>query len=724
MSHSKTPPAYIDCAQFLSRSSLKAKLKMKYKQPLALAIATLLYPSFTLADQVNNDEVELAPVTITDTREAALKSETSATVSQASEEDIEFIQPGHPSEVLNRMPGVHVNVTGGEGHMTAIRQPITTSAVYLYLEDGIPTRSTGFYNHNALYEINVPQSAGIEVSKGPGSALYGSDAMAAVVNVSTKAAPEETKGNVNLELGSFGWQRLLIGGGTASLNHGIRADLNLTHTDGWRDSTEYDRQSANFRLDSFLDNGFKVKTLLNVSNIDQETAGSSRLLEDDYKNHPTRNYTPISMRKVESVRLSSAIEKEVGARLYSITPYFRYNSMELLPNWSLSYDPNTYTTENKSAGLMMKIRQDFVPMRTRLIVGADVDYSPGSMDQNRIDPTKEGNYYIDYTVEEKLYDYDVTFASVSPYAHIETSPTDKLRINAGLRLDYMRYDYENNLTALDSGSHQRPEDTEVDYKHVSPKLGATYAINDYVNTFLSYRHAFRVPSQGQLFRQGKSTNTVDLKPVKVDNYEIGLRGSLGERADSKVSYEVSVYYMVKSDDILTFKHADGSRETMNAGETLHKGIETGLSMPLHADVDLAVSYAYTEFTYENWKPNETTDYSDNELEAAPRDIGNIALGYHPSQLNGGKMELEFVHLGQYWMDQANTETYKGHQLLNLRIQYPVNPQFKLSARILNLEDKTYATNASYKPAAFGNPEKFEYAPGMPRTAYVSANYSF
>jgi len=718
VSHSKTSPAYIDCAQFLSRSSLKAKLKMKYKQPLALAIATFLYPSFSLAERSN--AVELAPVTITDTREAALKSETSATVSQASQEDIEFIQPGHPSEVLNRMPGVHVNVTGGEGHMTAIRQPITTSAVYLYLEDGIPTRSTGFYNHNALYEINVPQSAGIEVSKGPGSALYGSDAMAAVINVSTKAAPEETEANVNLELGSFGWQRLLIGGGSASLNHGIRADLNLTHTDGWRDSTEYDRQSANFRLDSFLDSGFTVKTLLNVSNIDQETAGSSRLLEDDYKNHPTRNYTPISMRKVESVRLSSAIEKEVGARLYSITPYFRYNSMELLPNWSLSYDPNTYKTENKSAGLMMKIRQDFVPMRTRLIVGADVDYSPGSMDQNRIDPTKEGNYYVDYTVEEKLYDYDVTFASVSPYAHIETSPTDKLRINAGLRLDYMRYDYDNNLTALDTGDHKRPEDTDVEYKHVSPKLGATYAINDYLNTFLSYRHAFRVPSQGQLFRQGKSTNTVDLKPVKVDNYEIGLRG----HTDSKLSYEISVYYMVKSDDILTFKHADGSRETMNAGETLHKGIETGLTAPLHSDVDLAISYAYTEFTYEDWKPNDSTDYSGNELEAAPRDIGNVALGYHPSQLNGGKMELEFVHLGQYWMDQANTETYEGHQLLNFRIHYPVNPQFKLSARILNLEDKTYATNASYKPAAFGNPEKFEYAPGMPRTAYVSANYSF
>jgi iron complex outermembrane receptor protein len=693
---------------------------MKYKQPLVLAIATLLYSSFTLASQVNSDEIELAPVTITDTREAALKSETSASTSQISQEDINFLQPGHPAEVLNRMPGVHVNVTGGEGHMTAIRQPISTSAVYLYLEDGIPTRSTGFFNHNALYEINVPQSAGIEVSKGPGSALHGSDAMAAVINVTTKAAPEETEGDVNLEVGSFGWQRLLIGGGTASLNHGIRADLNLTHTDGWRDSTEYARQSANVRLDSFLDNGTNVKTILNVSNIDQQTAGSSRLLEDDYKNHPTRNYTPISMRKVESLRLSSEFEKEVGASLYSITPYFRYNSMELLPNWSLSYDPNTYKTENKSAGVMMKYRQDFAPMRSRLIVGADIDYSPGSMDQNKIDVIKEGNIYTSYTKAEKLYDYDVTFSSISPYAHFEMSPTDKLRVNAGLRFDHMRYDYDNNLTAIDTGSHRRPEDTDVEYQHLSPKLGATYAINEHLNTFASYRHGFRVPSQGQLFRQGKSTNTVKLDPVKVDNYEIGLRGN----TEGKVNYEISVYYMVKEDDILTFKYADGSRETQNAGKTLHQGIETGLTAPLHADIDLSVSYAYTEFTYEDWQPNTTTDYSDNQIEAAPRDIANVAVGYHPSQLKGGKVELEFVHLGQYWMDQANIETYKGHQLLNLRFNYPVNPEFKLSARILNLEDKTYATNAIYKPAAFGNAEKFEYAPGMPRSAYVSASYSF
>ena len=83
--------------------------------------------------------------------------------------EIRELKASHPADLLGQVPGVWVNVTGsGEGHMTAIRQPLTTNPVYLYLEDGVPTRSTGFFNHNALYEINVPQAERIEVLKGPG----------------------------------------------------------------------------------------------------------------------------------------------------------------------------------------------------------------------------------------------------------------------------------------------------------------------------------------------------------------------------------------------------------------------------------------------------------------------------------------------------------------------------------------------------------------------------
>ena len=130
----------------------------------------------------------MPPVTVTATREKELITETPEAVGTVSGETIKADRPTHPSQIMSQIPGVAVAVTNGEGHTTSIRQPFTTNSVYLFLEDGVPIRSTGFFNHNALYEINIPQAGGIEVIRGPGSALYGSDAIGGIINVLTRHA--------------------------------------------------------------------------------------------------------------------------------------------------------------------------------------------------------------------------------------------------------------------------------------------------------------------------------------------------------------------------------------------------------------------------------------------------------------------------------------------------------------------------------------------------------
>jgi len=102
--------------------------------------------TFSVLAAENETITKLDEVSVIGTREAQSLKETALSIGVVKSEEIENIKPAHPSEIMERIPGVHVNVTGGEGHMTAIRQPITTKAVYLYLEDGIPTRSTGFFN--------------------------------------------------------------------------------------------------------------------------------------------------------------------------------------------------------------------------------------------------------------------------------------------------------------------------------------------------------------------------------------------------------------------------------------------------------------------------------------------------------------------------------------------------------------------------------------------------
>src|SRR5690606_22829850 len=101
------------------------------------------------------EATELLPEgVVSGTREKEALAKTPASVGIIKNEAVEAVKPTHPAQIISQVPGAAVSVTNGEGHTTAIRQPFTTDPVYLFLEDGIPTRSTGFFNHNALYETN------------------------------------------------------------------------------------------------------------------------------------------------------------------------------------------------------------------------------------------------------------------------------------------------------------------------------------------------------------------------------------------------------------------------------------------------------------------------------------------------------------------------------------------------------------------------------------------
>lgn len=694
-------------------------------------ILPLLFPLIALAAET------LDEVTVTGTREGQKLSETPASIKVISGDTVRQDKPSHPSQIMGQSPGVWVNVTGGEGHMTAIRQPLTTNPVYLYLEDGIPTRSTGFFNHNALYEINVPQSGGIEVSKGPGTALYGSDAIGGVVNVLTRPAPLKFEAELTGEVGGHGWKRMLGSIGNTWGENGLRADLNLTTTDGWRDSTGYDRSSATVRWDRALGGDALLKTVLTTSHIDQQTAGSSTITRSDYENNPTVNYTPISYRKVGALRLSTSYEQESGDTLISITPYARDNSMELLANWSLSYDPTVYTTANRSYGMMAKWRRDFAPLRTRLIAGIDLDVSPGSREENRLATlTTTGSgvsrIYQAYTTGTRVYDYDVTFIGASPYVHGEFSPMERMRVSAGLRYDNLRYRFDNHFaasavsasTSTNGGAavtrfYGQSDDTTVRFQHLSPKLGATYALTRDTSVFASYNHAFRAPSEGQLFRPSAATSANlaqlaaqsarALKPVKADQYEVGVKGKA-----SGLDYQLSAYLLTKRDDILSYKDpATNASTSVNAGKTSHRGIELGLGAPLAKAWRIETAVSYARHTYEEWVAlvgSSNIDYSGKEMETAPRLIGNVRLTWSPHAAQ--RVQLEWVKLGSYWMDQANTAKYSGHDVFNLRANWDISKQWGIYGSVQNLLDKRYAESASLSSGT----EVF--APALPRTAYV------
>ncbi|MGE5466124.1 MAG: TonB-dependent receptor [Ignavibacteria bacterium] len=674
-------------------------------------------------------EADLSGVTVTGTREKAALSETPASVGVVKQSDIELAGPTHPQQILGQVPGVAIAVTNGEGHTTAIRQPFTTSPLYLYLEDGIPIRATGFFNHNALYEVNIPSSGGIEVVRGPGTALYGSDAIGGIVNVLSRTPADRGGASLSAEAGSYGWRRLLGGADTGWGDAGgARGDLNVSHTDGWRTKTAYDRQSANLRWDVAPGADSAVKTILGVTHIDQQTGANSALTYNDYLNNPTKNNFSIAYRKVDALRLSTTIDKDLDAGTQvSLTPYFRQNKMDLNGSYNLSSDPRIERTNVDSYGLMAKWRRDFGgALRARLITGIDIDYSPGQRREDALNLTKTGagadTNYTGYTLGARIYDYDVVYKSVSPYIHGEISPTDRLRVTAGLRGDSLHYELTNHLATgnlvVGANKYYQVASTTADFSHVSPKLGATYALAPNHHLYASFNHGFRAPSESQLFRAGrdadanvaraKALDALALKPIRADQQEIGMRGN----ADGW-NYDVVAYLLTKRDDILTQRDlATNAQVSVNGGKTEHRGVEMALGKSFAETWRLDVAASYAKHIYKDWVTS-TANYSGKEMEAAPRFIGNARLTWHPSA--AATAQLEWTKISAYWLEASNSPTYgkyPGHELFNLRGSYALQKDVSLFARIMNLADKRYADSASVSSSTA------VYAPGLPRTYYA------
>lgn len=677
---------------------------------------------------IASSETEVDRIVVTGIREAQSKQQVAESVSVLNRSSIEQIAPSHPAELLNRMPGVHINNLGGEGHMSSIRQPITTSAVYLFLEDGIPIRPTGFFNHNALYEMNIPQAGRMEVVKGPGSALYGSDGIGGVINVITAPPPgSEPLLRAHLEAGQNGWRRVLTSAGARVSEHNSgRLEINLTDNQGFRENGDYNRWSLSGRLDSSPGSGWQGKTVVSFSNIEQ--SGVSGLSQEDYRQRPEFNRFggDIGGRDVEALRLSSEWDWDFSdSQRLTLTPYYRNNAMTLMPSWMLGYDPNLRQYDFESYGLMLKYRQHFETVL--LVAGVDADRTPSTYRESEIVVSGDGERLTRFQATGKdWYWFDATQSSVSPYVHLEWDITPRWRMTTGLRYDRFNVDYSDRLmdVPLDP-RHLRPDSQSISYQHLSPKWSLLYQLDDKHQLYANYRHGFVAPSVGSLFRPGSAGQSTDLEPTEANSAEIGLRGQLGRHW----FYELAAYDLRKSNDIVSIINGF-DRVVSNAGKSRHLGLEFGLQGKLSTSLSLSLSVSATNqyyqdfaYLYQCFSPAcgaqggliiENRNFAGFKVGKAPETLANIALAYSPEWLAGARIEAEWEHLGEYFSDETNTQSYGGHSLLNLRMQYPLSENWQWQARLMNVLDKNYST---YTSNQVGRAD-LDYRPGQPRTFYM------
>lgn len=208
------------------------------------------HPAFAFDDEDlslvygDKETVSLA----TGSKQTVRRAPAVATVITAA--DIAALGATDLDEVLETVPGLHVNRAASMGQSLYVMRGVvgTNAPQVLMLQNGIPVTVALTGNKGNLWGgLPLDNIARIEVLRGPGSALYGADAFAGVINIITKSADEIAGTQAGLRAGSRStadaW--LLHGGKLGALE--VAGYLRIGSTDGQARTIDADAQTRNDR---------------------------------------------------------------------------------------------------------------------------------------------------------------------------------------------------------------------------------------------------------------------------------------------------------------------------------------------------------------------------------------------------------------------------------------------------------------------------------------------
>ncbi|WP_348945885.1 TonB-dependent receptor [Chitinibacter sp. FCG-7] len=680
------------------------------------AVLATLGPANVFASEIT----QLDEIVVTATREATPLAKAPVSMGKVNEKTISETKPTFIGQVLDKIPGVHMTDLGNEQHNMSIRQPMTYSAVYQYLEDGVPIRPVGIFNHNALYEINLPGSDGIEVIKGPASSLYGSNAVGGAVNFTTAAPSATLSWNAAAQLSSEGYRRVDLGASNSWGDTGLRiSGYSATRGNSWQDYNAMNKTGLTARLDHWLSDSLLWKSVLTYSKLDTDMPGSVN--ESDYQTRPGYSYQTFTTRQVEALRASTGLAGELNEGGFSsATLYYRDNSTYQLPSYLIfNTGPSSAsgrTTDNTftSLGLSAFHRQQWGDLK--LTVGGLIEASPNDQREVNLsivrDP-KTGKY-LSYQTGSVRRDYRVDLGNQALFADASYALAAGWAINGAIRYDRVKYDFTNHLTpSATTGAASQTQS----FAATSPKVGFTWDAASQVFVYGGYSQGFTPPEVGSLF---SSATVPDLKSASFDQFELGARFS----PLAGVKVDAAVYLLDGQDELVSYSIIPGKSEPRNAGKTRHQGVELGLDWAVNPQWSARLAGQYAQHRYRQYSPSPSENYAGKDIPAAPNWQGTLELAYKP--FSQARLALETVYLGPYWMDSANTVEYKGHTLFNLRAEYR-QQNWTFWAHALNLSNAHYAEMAasSYKGSGAHSPNTQDtYSPGAPRSFFVGVSYAF
>lgn len=450
---------------------------------LSATLLLILILSFTSTGQEISDTLQIEEVVVTGSRVEISRRNLAMTVSTVSGEQIEMSNESSILPILSqRIPGLFVTergITGfgvgpGSAGQISMRGVGGTSpnTQVLVLIDGHP-QFQGLFSHPLSDAYVASDVARVEVIRGPASILYGSGAMAGVINIITRQQEEEGfSGNARVSYGSHNTQKYMASGGLNRGRFSVFASVNHDRTDGHRPTSDFQI------LNSYLKAGYKLNENINIT--------GDFGIADFTANDPGSVFNPAVfgidvMRGRASLSVKNSFENTEGG----IIGFYNFGKHEFTNGW-ISEDYHAGITIYQGISLFEG---------NRITVGAD--YMRVSGIANNVPPAAANIWH--------------NVSGTAAYAYMHQTLLERWVPSAGLRLEY------NSMFG----------------RELIPQAGLSFIASETTTIKGSMSKGFRNPSIMELFLFAPNPN---LRPERLWNYELGATyHSLNRRLKAEVA---------------------------------------------------------------------------------------------------------------------------------------------------------------------------------------------
>ena len=620
-------------------------------------------------------------------------------------------------DALDFAPGVYVQPRfGAEESRISIRgsglQRTFHGRGLKLLQDGVPLNlADGGFDFQAVEPLATRY---IEVYRGANALEFGATTLGGAINFVSATGHEAAPISARFETGSFDTYHAQLSSGAVSGPLDYYLSLSHFSTDGFREHSQQNTQRLFANVGCRLAPEWETRFYVTCVQSDSELPGAitkAQLESDPRQAQRNPYFAPTDVvlsnwkRDFELLRLANKTTWQSGDQRLSLTSFWAHKDLD---------HPILFWIDQLSNDFGLDLRyensSELLGLRNEITVGMAPTW--GYMQDNRF-ANNRGNR--GKPLQPSPFGASAPNASSQSALNFDLYAQERLyflpewAVVLGSQLSHASRDNNDEFPV----SANNPDNSDrQQWWGWSPKIGLLWEITQQSQAFMNVSRSFEPPSFGELVN-ATGGGLVELDAQRATTFELGTRGASGP-----LSWDMAFYHAWLDDELLQYELAPGFSQTINAGRTIHQGIEGALEIDLlkgllqkdAGSLLLRQIYLWNDFRFDG-----DPVFGDNRLAGIPEHYFRTELLYeHPCGFYAGP-NMEWSPK-KYSVDFAQTLHADPYALLGFKIGWKSRSGVSIFAEARNLTDKAYAATTNVIANA-GGADSQQFYPGDGRAFY-------